>query len=274
MASPQDGSSRIELSWDTVTDDSSIVYKLERSTDSKKWAVLAEDLYFPQYSDTTTQYATKYYYRLTASDADSQLSAKPVSAQATSAKFAANAGEESDLTLTSDDGIFTAVIKPNSLTHPANCSLSTVPSELSLPKDYQRVAGAYVLACQEASGSYITEFAQPISASLDLGKLATDSMAFVELIGYVSPQQLNEKITTINNKDTVAELNTMELNYIAVGKSKTVPIWVTLSVVLVGLGIVVFLGLLGVYRWRVISARKLADSRALDYWRQEHGLER
>lgn len=192
--------------------------------------------------------------------------------QVTSSAFKPNAGNGSDVTVRSDDGIVTVTIPSSALKQQANCSL---PLYGQLPlygyKNYNVAYGPYQLVCQQLDNSVVTSFQTPLYASLALPQDAGGKYAALSVAAYDAGSS-NWKTISANYNPSSQKPLELPLQFggiVVMGKQKTVPI------LLISLGVVTALlvgGYIGLRRFAKLKIAKQIKARQEDYWRKMNGF--
>lgn len=269
-----DEGSGVYLSW--IADTAVGSYKLERSGDNKSWTTLNDAITDDYYFDTATTFATTFYYRLTAKGLNN-LSSKPATSQVTTNDFAYNVGKDTDLKLTSDDGVFTVQIPAKALKQPANCQIA---SDSTLPlvtiKDFKQAYGPYQIVCQQGDDAFVKQFEEPLSAELNFQKShLKENYASYTLAGYGAAANSWRQFAVPDGQTAPIikiQLNSEFTGLNVFGKPKhTSPFVILLRIFFTLLLLVVaaVLILRFYYRYNVV---KQAQGKEQDYWRKERGL--
>ncbi|HEX7260010.1 MAG TPA: hypothetical protein VF272_03725, partial [Candidatus Saccharimonadia bacterium] len=144
----------VSLSWDSLGDASN--YKIERSLDEKDWVFLAE-IDAPNYDDTSTEFATKYFYRVAAVDAAGNIGEFATTSVIVKA-FTANVLPGETAVITSEDSRISYEIEFETFGEDATCTVAK--SSVKAPKN--TVIGPYVLSCKNKAGDDLNEYKKPI----------------------------------------------------------------------------------------------------------------
>ncbi len=166
----------VSLTWDTVSD--ATTYKIERSLGGDEWVVLQESL-TANFDDISTEFATKYYYRVAAIDAAGNASPYATTELATN-DFEANVVPEEATTICSDNNSVCYEISAGTFSEELSCAVSessVIPPKNSLIKPNS-------LTCKNKSGDEITEYKNPIRVVFQAsGKQAAAKMKIVSVTG-------------------------------------------------------------------------------------------
>ena len=152
----------VELNWTAGQAAAGVKdYELDRSTDNVSWGTIAT-ISDTSYSDTTTDFATKYYYRVRETD-NSGANSDYATTNVTTGKFSSTGS-----TISSDDKVVTISIPSGAFDRDVSCSvtssqggLPTVPTKLLL-------VGPYDILCVADDGSIISTFKKPLTVTMDL----------------------------------------------------------------------------------------------------------
>lgn len=267
VASAGEESAAVVLNWMVSTDNVGVSgYKIERSLDNANWAVVAASLDSSIYTDETTIFNTKYYYRLTAYDAAGN-SSQPATTEVTSTSFAANTDTEQSVTLTSNDDVLEVTISAGTLSVPAKCSVEKDSANLGpLIDGFSVVAGPYKVLCKDQSGAILTSTV-PLPAKT---RPPENTQKRYKLAYY--GQENNEdwvKIEAGSSDEKGQAAHVLGTSSFAVmGQPKTRPLWITGLLWIGGIGVAAGAGVYAIswtYRRQLLRAYG-------DYYRKAHGL--
>ncbi|MEK7059692.1 MAG: fibronectin type III domain-containing protein [Patescibacteria group bacterium] len=158
LVATEGSSGSIDLVWTASTDDIGVAaYIVERSDDENQtWAVLSDNSSDTNYTDSTTSFATKYSYRVSAKDIAGNASDYAVT-DITTSGFTANAFSDKDSTIKSDDESVNIKILSGALGENAACEIDQ-STDKSLSKAKTVLAGPYELVCKTLDGGQIDKF--------------------------------------------------------------------------------------------------------------------
>ena len=176
-AAVNDSGTEITLSWSASLDAIGVKgYNIERSIDQKAWNTLQSDITDMTFIDKTVAFSTRYFYRITASDAAGNTSDYSL-ADATTSAFEPNIGTD-DSKLTSDDGTATVLLPAGAIPNGAVCSVTIGDAAIPTTKTQIRVAGPYQLLCKDSDGNQIASFTKTLLWTYVFKN---------QLVGYSSP---------------------------------------------------------------------------------------
>jgi len=163
------GNALVTLSWSASSAASGITsYQLSRSIDNTTWQVLNANLTALSYSDTSVDFGVHYYYKLTATAGNGDISA-PATADAVTGNFTSTATPSSgSTTYTSDDGLGKVVLPGGAVAGTVDCSVATGAGTSFNPSPKRVVVGPYQLVCKDADNNIVTTFLQPLAWTLNL----------------------------------------------------------------------------------------------------------
>jgi hypothetical protein len=233
----------VDLGWSASVDNIAVAgYALERSTDNKNWSQLNSRITQTVYTDSTTSYATKYYYRVKGFDAAGNASAFVVTSVSTP-DFSANTQSSGDTTLLSDDGKVKVVIPAGATGDSAVCTVESNLETLDKPtvKSLTLAAGPYALICKKANGDTLDHLSSAATYTVGLTKAESSKYGKLYIFGYDTGNSSWIQIKTAKydkKTNTYSISSDQPLQFAVMGSKKAAFPWMVLWTLLFVLAII------------------------------------
>ena len=157
----------VELSWTAGQAAAGVkAYELERSTDNVAWDTIAM-VSDTSYTDTATDFATKYYYRIHETD-NSGTNSDYATTDVTTGKFSSTGS-----TIRSDDRVVTINIPSGAFDRDVSCSITSSQGGLPTVPTKLLLVGPYDILCVADDGSIIGNFKKPLTVTMDLSGVSS-----------------------------------------------------------------------------------------------------
>ena len=166
------------MTWAEGSDEDGVAtYKLERSTDGTTWTTLDDTITETSYEDRTVVFSTTYKYQLRAVDGSGNAS-EPVTVEAKTGDFNANASAEDSTAIASDDNVVIASLPAGAVPSDSSCTVDLDSDSLTELKSAigtkaMRLAGPYLVSCKDSNGDVVPSFEKSVVVTMAPPKAAT-----------------------------------------------------------------------------------------------------
>lgn len=224
----------VTLSWMTGQAAAGVQnYEVERSLDNATWVPLGP-VSNTSFTDTGTDFATKYYYRVREVDnagADSGYATTTV----TTGKFSSTGSQ-----ITSDDKLVTVSIPDGAFDQDVSCSVTSPDGSLPSVPTKSLLIGPYSILCVSEDGTTINNFKKPLKVTMDLSG-ASDGYGAVTATLYDNTNASDAKSTYDAKAHKISFELTANKSFAAYGKKQGIGFMpFLLLIVLLGGGIGAF----------------------------------
>lgn len=152
----------VELTWTAGQAAAGVQnYEIERSLDGATWTPLGITS-ATSYSDTTTDFATKYFYRVREVD-NSGADSDYATATTTTGRFSSSGSK-----VISDDKLVTVFIPSGAFDQEVSCSITSPDGSLPTVPTKSLLIGPYSVLCISPDGTTIGSFKKPLTVTMDL----------------------------------------------------------------------------------------------------------
>lgn len=136
-------------------------YEVSRSTDNSTWALLASPS-DTNYTDTSTEFSTKYYYRVREID-QAGTGSDYATVSITTGKFSSTGSK-----ITSDDKLVTVVIPGGAFDRDVSCSVTSSAGGLPSVPTKSLLIGPYDILCIDENGTTVASYKKSLQVTMDL----------------------------------------------------------------------------------------------------------
>ncbi len=249
-----DTSKLVTLTWSASKDNKGVAgYQLERSTDNKKWKVLAKNVTKTTYQDSAANFSQHYYYRIKAKDTAGNFS-KYATTDVTAEGFTSNVKTDGDSQVSSEDSLVTVNFPAGAVSAEQFCSVSADPNFTS-PSigGLSALTDPYTISCRDAAGKSPDHFDKPLSAKIQLTKELLNGFGSASYLGDKDDNWQPLTITSHDKKNLVDQVDLSDYTTFAImGKPKhKSPVGAIITVLII-LAVIAF-GVIFFLKWRMRS---------------------
>ncbi|HSX37069.1 MAG TPA: UBP-type zinc finger domain-containing protein [Patescibacteria group bacterium] len=163
----------VELTWTAGQAAAGVQnYEVDRSVDNSTWATLASPS-DTTYTDASTDFSTKYYYRVREIDT-AGTGSDYATVTASTGKFSSSSN-----TIRSDDKLVTVQLPDGAFDRPVNCSVTSSAGGLPTVPTKSLLIGPYDVLCIDENGTNIASYKKPLQVTMDLSGASSGYGGFV-----------------------------------------------------------------------------------------------